>query len=303
MMEGIKNLPASVLARLRNKARATNRPFDQVLRYYAFERFLYRLSQSQYRDQFILKGALLLAAWPMGLGRTTSDIDFLALSAFDLGELNSIFSDICVIPVPPDALRFDAESIQLEQLIGKGNSRGARIRFWGYVGKARIRMQLDLGFSDEITPRIETVDYPTLLDMPAARLRANPKETVVAEKLEAIVQLGEANTRMKDFFDLWHISRAFVFNGETVVQAIGNTFGARTTRIPADTPVGLSEEFAATTDAQWQAFLSRIGNEDEQLTSFATVVSRLREFALPPMHAASNGEQFVRQWSDGEGWR
>jgi predicted nucleotidyltransferase component of viral defense system len=302
-MEEIENLPASVLARLRNKARAKNRPFDQVLRYYAFERFLYRLSQSQYRDQFILKGALLLAAWPMGLGRTTSDIDFLATSSLDLGELNSIVTEICVIPVPPDAMRFDAETIQLEQLIGKGNSRGARIRFWGFVGKARIRMQLDLGFSDEITPRIETVDYPTLLDMPAARLRANPKETVVAEKLEAIVQLGQANSRMKDFFDLWHISRAFVFNGETVVQAIGNTFDARTTRIPGNTPVGLSEQFAATNESQWQAFLARIGNEDEQPTSFATVISRLREFALPPMHAARDGERFVLQWTEGEVWQ
>jgi predicted nucleotidyltransferase component of viral defense system len=302
-MAGIKNLPASVLARLRNKARETNRPFDQVLRYYAFERFLYRLSQSQYRDQFILKGALLLAAWPVGLRRTTSDIDFRAFSAPDLGELSSIVSDICVIPVPPDALQFDAESIQVEQVVGQGNSRGARSRFWGYVGRAKIRMQLDLGFSDKITPRIETVDYPTLIDMPAARIRAYPKETVVAEKLEAIVQLGQVNTRMKDFFDLWHLLRALVFNGETVVRAIGNTFGARTTRIPGDTPVGLSEEFAATNEAQWQAFLARIGNEDEQPTSLPTVISRLREFALPPMHAASNGERFVRQWTDGEGWR
>lgn len=133
-MEGIKNLPASVLARLRNKARATHRPFDQVLRFYAFERFLYRLSQSKHRDQFILKGALLLAAWPMGLGRTTSDVDFHAFSASDLGELNSIVSEICMIPVLPDALRFDPESIRVEQLVGRGNSRGARSRFWGYVG-------------------------------------------------------------------------------------------------------------------------------------------------------------------------
>lgn len=164
-------------------------------------------------------------------------------------------------------------------------------------------MQLDLGFSDEITPRIETVDYPTLLDMPAAKLRAYPKETVVAEKLEAIVQLGQANTRMKDFFDLWHILRAFVFKGETVVQAIGNTFGARTTRVPGDIPVGLSEDFAATNEAQWQAFLARIGNDDEHSISLATVISRLREFALPPMHAASNGEGYIRRWTDGEGWR
>ncbi len=302
-MSEIKNLPASVLARLRNKARETNRPFDQVLRYYAFERFLYRLSQSKYCDRFILKGALLLTAWPTGIRRTTSDIDFTTISASDLGELNSIVAEICVIQVHPDALRFDAESIQVEQVIGQGISRGARSRFWGYVGKARVRMQLDLGFSDEITPRIETVDYPTLLDMPAARLRAYPKETVVAEKLDAIVQLGQANSRLKDFFDLWHLSRAFVFNGEPLVKAIGNTFGVRTTRIPVDTPIGLTEEFAATNQAQWQAFLARIGNEDEQPTSFATVISRLREFALPPMHAASNGEHFARQWTEGEGWQ
>jgi predicted nucleotidyltransferase component of viral defense system len=302
-MDAIKNLPASVLARLRNKARETNRPFDQVLRYYAFERFLYRLSQSKYRDQFILKGALLLSAWPMSLSRTTSDIDFTTISASDLGELNNMVTEICMIQVHPDALRFDADSIQLEQLVGKGNSRGARIRFWGYVAKARIRMQLDVGFSDEITPRIETVDYPTLLDMPAAKLLANPKETVVAEKLDAIVQLGEANSRMKDFFDLWHLSRTFVFDSETLVKAIGNTFGARTTRIPVETPIGLTEEFATANQAQWQAFLARIGNEDEQLTAFTAVVLHLREFALPPLHAAGNGERFVRMWTNDETWQ
>jgi hypothetical protein len=239
----------------------------------------------------------------MSLSRTTSDIDFTTISASDLGELNSMVSEICMIQVHPDALRFDAESIQLEQLIGKGNSRGARIRFWGYVGQARIRMQLDVGFSDEITPRIETVDYPTLLDMPAAKLLANPKETVVAEKLDAIVQLGEANSRMKDFFDLWHLSRTFLFNGETLVKAIGNTFSARTTRIPVEIPIGLSEEFATANQAQWQAFLARIGNEDEQLTSFNSVTSSLREFALPPLYAAGCGEGYVHQWTISEGWQ
>ncbi len=302
-MSEIKNLPASVLARLRNKARETNRPFDEVLRYYAFERFLYRLSQSMYRDQFILKGALLLSAWPTGLRRTTSDIDFTTISASDLSELNSIVAEICVIQVHPDALRFDPESIQVDQVIGRGVSRGARARFWGYVGKARIRMQLDLGFSDKITPRIETVDYPILLDMPAARLRAYPKETVVAEKLDAVVQLGQANSRMKDFFDLWHLSRAFAFSGVILVKAIGNTFGARTTRIPGDTPIGLTEEFATANQAQWQAFLARIGNEDEQLTYFNSVISSLREFALPPLHAAGSGEGYVHRWTDGEGWQ
>jgi hypothetical protein len=160
-----------------------------------------------------------------------------------------------------------------------------------------------VGFSDEITPRIETVDYPTLLDMPAAKLLANPKETVVAEKLDAIVQLGEANSRMKDFFDLWHLSRTFLFNGETLVKAIGNTFSARTTRIPVEIPIGLSEEFATANQAQWQAFLARIGNEDEQLTSFNSVTSSLREFALPPLYAAGSGEGYVHQWTISEGWQ
>ena len=146
-----------------------------------------RLPQSEYHDEFVLKGALRMVAWPGGLTRSTADIDFRGYVGTSSDELASVVEEICRVPVPPDAVEFDPSSVQVEQIVERGDSSGARVRFWGYVGKARIRVQLDVSFSDVITPGSEVVDYPTILDMPAPRLRAYPKETVVAEKLEAIV--------------------------------------------------------------------------------------------------------------------
>ncbi len=139
--------------------------------------------------------------------------------------------------------------------------------------------------------------------MPWPRLRAYPKETVVAEKLEAIVQLGDVNTRMKDFYDLWHLSRGFRFDGGTLAQAIANTFSARRTPIPRLPPVGLIDQFAMKNQGLWQAYLTRTGDNDERLSSLAGVSSHLRGFVLPPMQAVSDGERFTQTWTDEGGWQ
>lgn len=303
MSEPKRNLPASVLDRLRNKAREGQKPSDQVLRYYGFERFLYRLSRSAHRDQFVLKGALLMTAWPMGLTRSTSDIDFRAFTDSSPVALSRIIGEILQVAVEPDAMEFDPSTIQAAQMVEREGNPGVRVRFWGSLGKARVRLQLDVAFADVITPGPEEVDYPTILDLPGPRLRAYPKETVVAEKLEAIVRLGGVNSRMKDFFDLWQVSVAFPFDGESLKDAIANTFGSRRTPISTLPPVGLSHEFATRNQRQWEAFLKRIGNDEDQLSSLEAVIFRLRGFALPPMQAARDGVKFNQTWTDPEGWR
>ena len=259
--------------------------------------------QSVYHDEFVLKGALRMVAWPGGLTRSTADIDFRGYVGTSSDELASVVEEICRVPVPPDAVEFDPSSVQVEQIVERGPYPGARVRFWGYVGKARIRVQLDVSFSDVITPGSEVVDYPTILDMPAPRLRAYPKETVVAEKLEAIVQLGELNSRMKDFYDLFHMSRTFTFEGRVLAQAIANTFSSRGPPIPSLPPVGLRDEFATKNEGQWGAFLNRIGDNQASLLSLTGVISHLRSFLLPPMQAAGDGKAFSRIWVEDGGWR
>ena len=262
-----------------------------------------RLPQSEYHDEFVLKGALRMVAWPGGLTRSTADIDFRGYVGTSSDELASVVEEICRVPVPPDAVEFDPSSVQVEQIVERGDSSGARVRFWGYVGKARIRVQLDVSFSDVSTPGNEVVDYPTILDMPAPRLRAYPKETVVAEKLEAIVWLGELNSRMKDFYDLFHMSRTFTFEGRMLAQAIANTFSSRGTPIPSLPPVGLRDEFATKNEGPWGAFLNRIADSQASLFSLTGVISHLRTFLLPPRQAAGDGQEFSRIWVEDGGWR
>lgn len=200
-------------------------------------------------------------------------------------------------------MEFDPSTIQAAQIVERERNPGVRVRFWGSLGKARVRVQLDVAFADVITPGPEEVDYPTILDLPGPRLRAYPKETVVAEKLEAIVRLGDVNSRMKDFFDLWQVSVAFPFDGESLKDAIANTFGSRRTPISTLPPVGLSHEFATRNQRQWQAFLKRIGNDEDKLSSLEAVILRLRGFGLPPMQAARDRVKFNQTWTGPGGWR
>ena len=302
---GTKNIGASVRQRLLNRARETGRPFSELLQYFAMERFLYRLSKSEYADKFVLKGALMLTAWNAPLLRPTMDIDLLGRIGNDIGAMTAIVREICAGDVEPDdGLVFDAATVQGERIAEAAEYEGVRVRFRATLDAARIQMQIDVGFGDIVVPAAMLTTYPTILDLPAPRLLAYGKETAVAEKFEAMVKLGELNSRMKDFFDVWLLSRSFDFNGARLSEAIEETFKRRGTVLPNGEPVALTREFYSNPQkqAQWAGFIRRMKLGD--VPSFPEIVDGLREFLMPLVRAVSKSEYFDLGWiSHRRKWR
>ena len=297
---GTKNIGASVRQRLLNKARETGRPFSELLQYFAMERFLYRLSKSGYADKFVLKGALMLTAWNAPLLRPTMDIDLLGRIGNEIGAMAAIVREICAGHVEPDdGLVFDATTVEGERIAEAAEYEGVRIRFRATLDAARIQMQLDVGFGDIVVPAVVLTIYPTILDLPAPHLLAYSRETAIAEKFEAMIKLGELNSRMKDFFDIWLLSRSFDFEGPTLCEAIKKTFERRGTVLPTGEPVALTAEFSSNPQkqAQWAGFTRRMKLRD--VPSLPEIVDRLREFLMPAMPAASAGENCPSKWIAG----
>lgn len=253
-----KNVAASVHQRLLNIGRDTGKPFDQVLQYFAMERLLYRLSSSAHKDSFVLKGALLFRVWDLPDSRATRDIDFLAFFDNSPENLVAVFRDVCTIE-GDDGLAFDPDSVDAKTIKEDADYEGVRVRFRGLLGKARITMQIDIGFGDKVHPGVVRADYPVILDLPAPALRMYPPETVVAEKVEAMVHLGSLNSRMKDFYDVWRLSRQFEFDDSVLSEAIKQTFDNRGTEL---IPFGeLKAELLEneTLEKLWSAFLAKTG--------------------------------------------
>jgi hypothetical protein len=215
-----RDLAASIRQRLLDRARAEGRPFQELLQYYAMERFLYRLSQSPHRDRFILKGALLLTAWRSPESRPTKDIDLEGRTSNDPEEIMAMIREICGANPGDDGIHFDPASVVAERITEDAEYEGIRVRFRASLAKARITMQVDVAFGDTIVPGPVELEYPTILDLPAPVLPSYPKESVVAEKLEAITVLGMLNSRLKDYFDLWLLSRLYAFDGDVLAQAV-----------------------------------------------------------------------------------
>jgi hypothetical protein len=301
-MKPPKNIAASVRERLRQRAAAQGRPFDEVLTYYAIERFLFRLAQTPHRDRFVLKGALMLPIWGSALARATRDIDFLGRGTLEPEAVATIIADCIRVSVPDDGVVFDSASIKTSEIREDERYGGIRATFLGHLERARINMQVDIGLGDVVTPGIVDVAYPALFDLPAPELSGYPVETAIAEKLHAIVDLGLANSRMKDFFDLWTLLGHLDLDGETLVRAVGATFARRGTTIPSAAPIGLTETFAADRDklAQWSAFCRRIRLADPQ--ALGTVVARIAGFAQLVFSAASRAAPSPSRWSPGRGW-
>ena len=295
---------ASVRARLLTKAKAEQQDFNLVLTRYALERLLYRLSRSRHAERFLLKGALLFDLWFDIPHRSTRDADLLGLGPAELPALETVFRELCAVTVDPDdGIRFQADTVRAEEIRKDANYGGIRLTLVGLLASARCPVQVDVGFGDEVTPAPELVDYPTMLpELPGPRLRAYPRYTVVAEKLEALVLLGIANSRMKDYFDLWVLARYSDLDGETLRQAIRATFQRRATPIPEGVPFGLTEGFAEDPQkqTQWRAFLRKNALEPVAL---ADVLERLRGFLMPPLAAAARvGQLWSSRWSPGSGW-
>ena len=296
------NLAASVRQRLLNHARATGRPFNELLQYFAMERLLYRLQSSSYVRRFVLKGALMLMTWQVSHSRPTKDIDLLGTTPNDLEGVAAVFRDVCMQDVEADGMVFDAVSVQAERIAEESNYEGVRVRFRGTLGTARVTMQVDVGFGDVVVPEPVWIDYPTLLDLPAPRMRGYTRESVVAEKLHAMVQRGLLNSRLRDYFDIWALSRQFDFEGEGLASAIRETFSRRGRQMPAHL-VALSDEFAAdgAKSRQWTGFLqrSRLSSAPGRLLD---VVRHLRGFLGPVAAAVGDGASFAVRWEAPGPW-
>lgn len=275
----------SVRARLLQRARQHGEDYNQLLTRYALERWLYRLSVSDQRAGFVLKGALLFSLWFDEPHRPTRDADFLGFGAADVGLLRERLQAICRMPCD-DGMRFDADSVQVAPIRKQARYDGLRADLLGWLGTARCNVQLDVGFGDAVTPAAQEVNYPTLLaDAPAPRLRVYPRETVVAEKLEAIIVLGMRNSRLKDYFDLWVLLRQGGFDPALLAQAIHATCTRRETDLPMGWPDGLDDEFAddAAKLAQWQAFLRK---NQLKAPALAELIVELRAALAQPLDMA-----------------
>lgn len=297
----LKNVGASVRARLTDQARARGDNAQLLMLRFAIERLLYRLAQSAYRDQFVLKGAMLFSLWAPVPYRSTGDLDLLGQGDPAPTRMAAIFKAVCGQPVADDGLSFDAGSVKAESARDEEEYAGVRITLVATLAGAKLPIQIDIGFGDAVTPGARDIDYPSLLDFPSAALKAYPPETVVAEKLEALVSLGMRNSRMKDFFDLWVIARTFAFEGATLRQAVATTFERRQTPRPEETPLALTGAFAndAGKQAQWRAFLNRttLALAPEPLPE---LVASIATFALPLLNAS---EVVVGQrWAPGGPW-
>jgi hypothetical protein len=298
-----KNVAASVRQRLLNLSRSTGEDFQLLLTRYAIERLLYRLAASEYAGRFVLKGAMLFALWTGEMHRPTRDLDLLGFGDGSEAELANVFRSLCSAAVADDGLMFAADTVGVEPIREDQENGGRRVTFVARLGSARVDLQVDVGFGDAITPRAESVTYPTLLGMDAPRLRAYPRETVVAEKLEAMVKLGFTNSRMKDFYDLAVMARTFSFTGSLLRDAIAATFARRGTALPTVPPVALTEAFAkdGAKHKQWSAFRTRSGLVGK-VGGLGEVVAELTAFLTAPLAAAATDAGFVLTWKAGGPW-
>jgi len=297
-----KDVGASVRARLLQLAKRRGDDFQLLLTRYANERLLYRLTKSQHGDRFLLKGAALFTVWTGHAHRATRDMDLLGLGEPRVERLRTIFSEVVTLGDGDDGVVFDASSLKVEPIREEQLYGGIRIVMVARITNAQVRIQVDVGFGDVVTPEAQLAEFPALLDFPAPQLRAYPKETVVAEKLDALVQLGLANTRMKDFYDLVALSNLFAFDGQLLVDAISATFARRGTPLPADTPTAFSTEFTgdSTKNVQWTAFVKKAGITEA--ADLKTTMALVETFVGAPLRAASAKQTFTATWSPPGPW-
>ena len=297
------NIAQSVHQRLLTQAKDTGRPFNELLQHYAIERFLYRLGQSKHAEKLLLKGALLLRVWQIPMARPTMDIDVLGRTAGTPETLVAILQECMTLGVEDDGMRYDPESITTEAITLDADYQGWRISFQGLLGNARVPMQVDVGIGDVVYPAPIWIDYPVLLDQPAPHLLAYTPENAIAEKYQAIVELDMANSRMKDFHDIWVLARNLEFGGERLSEAIRKTFERRKTDLPKSAPTAFTPAFYEDKPklVQWRAFLNKGLVTGEEIL-LADVAKVLRDFLLPPTDALVSERAFKMRWSRAGSW-
>ena len=279
-----RNMGASVRQRLLNLSRAGGPPFNILLTRYVLERLLYRLTLTPHASRFILKGAMLVTTWFPDPHRQTRDVDLLGFGDPDPDAILAAFQEICAIQLD-DGVEINAAGLRVNLIREALEYGGLRLRTTATVASARVNIVVDVGFGDATEPGIEDVVLPVLLDQPAPRLLAYARETVIAEKFQAMVVLGLANSRYKDFYDLWVLSRAFTFYDDRLARAIRATFDRRGTEIPASPPDTLTQAFAGDPmkRQQWGRYIEDLGSPNLDLSQ---VISELAAFLMPQARRA-----------------
>jgi hypothetical protein len=297
----IHNIPASVHQRLLNHARSEGRPFNEVLQYYALNRFLYRLAQSSYRDCFVLKGALMIAAWDSPVTRPTRDIDLLGRLRNRPETVAEAIRTICAIESREDGLTFDATTVSAERTMGGGDYHGVRVRFAGHLGRARIPMQIDVAFGDILLPGPTTIELPSILDLPSTVLLGYTRQSAIAEKLQIMLDLGELNSRLKDYYDIWLRASRYAFSGALLAEAIQATFSRRNTPIVLPIAALHAAYASEARETQWSAFVRR--NRLQEPATLAEAVQVVAAFALPVLSTIAEQEPFHGHWPPAGPWQ
>jgi predicted nucleotidyltransferase component of viral defense system len=297
-----KNVAESVRARLLNLSKERGDEFHLTLADYVIERFLYRLGQSPLRDRFVLKGAVLFRVWMGQFHRPTKDLDLLGRGSSELSEVADAIRAVCLIEAS-DGVVFDLDAMKAERIREGADYEGVRIRFRAELAAAQIPLQIDVGFGDAITPMPSLTAVPSMLGMDPPQVLAYPRETVVAEKLHAMVILDISNTRMKDFYDLWFLSQSWPFQMSELSGAIRATFERRGTPLPVGTPFALTPEFHsdAQKSLQWKAFVKRL-RLDSSTPALDEIAEAIRRFIEAPFREARTRTAVEETWSVSNGW-
>lgn len=301
----IKNPASSIRARLFSLAKASGADFQRVLTRYAIERLLFRLSRIEAAERYILKGAMLFVTWPEHVLRPTGDLDLLGQGDPDPEALKALFTRICQVESPDDGIVFDTTTLKIEPVREADKYQGARLSVKASLANAVITVLIDIGFGDHVYPRPKREIFPPLLPgLPEVTILMYPPETVIAEKFEAMIRFGKANTRIKDFHDIWVTTRTFSFDLASLVEAIGGTLQRRETPVPTGVPVGLTEAFASIVEETglWTGFLRRTPPAMEP-PPFSQLQEELRRFFGPIMASLSSPEGARGRWdSVGNTW-
>jgi len=291
--------PVSIKAKLKNLAIKEGKQFDYLLNLYIIERILYRISKSDYADKFVLKGGLLLYTILEDKARTTKDIDMLARQLNNsLENLETIFINICSI-IAEDAIDFDLSTLKVERIKEDADYEGVRVRITAFLDRTKKVLQLDIGFGDIIVPDTITMEYPSLLRMEKPIIKVYSLESVIAEKFQAMIYLAEANSRMKDFYDIYSLSQLYNFEGTILKEAIESTFIHRETHMP-EAPTIFSKGFKESVEKkqQWNVFKKRIAINND--LDYEETISSIRKFLEPIYFAIMYKEDFVKSWDANE---
>ena len=303
-MTATEGLARSIHTRLVAKAKALGIEAQLLLERYALHRLLFRLSQSSHVERFLLKGAQLMLIWIGETARATRDADLLGFGDLSDNQLLQILEDLCTQSVADDGMEYLVETIQIAPIREENAYGGYRIHLWSQLGAARLRIPIDIGIGDAVTPEPEWVELPQILDLPAPKLQAYRPETSIAEKLETIVARGLLNSRLKDYFDIYVLSKNEAFESRALSAAIRDTFERRGTALPSALPVGLTMRFAdeAGKRLQWRGFVSKTGVSDIP-EDLGEIIEGIVRFLGPVTGEISKGDESETYWPPGGPWR